>query len=121
MARAGYHHRIKAALTRLGIRNFNPKLKKAPERLEYLCTPEGEQIPPNTLAELRRDMERRRLVAEEIRQIEKARLERLKQAPTPDQISWSDEQVEEVLRRRSNPNRKFVSVAQARKRLSACV
>ena len=74
-------NRIKAALTRLGIRNFNPKLKKAPERLEHLCTPEGDPIPPNTLAELRRDMERRRLVAEQIRQIEKTRLERLNQAP----------------------------------------
>jgi 4-aminobutyrate aminotransferase-like enzyme len=29
----------------------------------------------------------------------------------------TDEQVEEVRRRRSNPNRKFVSLAQARKRL----
>ena len=74
-------NRIKATLARLGIRNFNPKLKKAAERLEHVRTPEGEPIPPNTLAELRRDMERRRLVVEQIRQIEKARLERLKQAP----------------------------------------
>ena len=74
-------NRIKAALARLGIRNFNPKLKKAAERLEHVRTPEGEPIPPNTLAELRRDMERRRLVAEQIRQIEKARLECLEQAP----------------------------------------
>ena len=44
-------------------------------------TPEGEPIPPNTLAELRRDMQRRRLVSEQIRQIEEARLEQLKQAP----------------------------------------
>src|SRR5262244_4355187 len=73
--------RIKATLTRLGIRNFNSKLKRAPERLEHLRTPEGEPIPPNTLAELRRDMARRQLVAEQIRQIEKARLEQLKQAP----------------------------------------
>jgi transposase len=73
-------NRIKATLTRLGIRNFNPKLKKAPERLEHLHTPESEPIPQNTLAELRRDMERRRLVAEQIRQIEKARLEYLEQA-----------------------------------------
>jgi hypothetical protein len=29
----------------------------------------------------------------------------------------TDEQVEEVRRRRANPNRKFVSVAEARKRL----
>jgi len=74
-------NRIKGTLARLGIRNFNPKLKKAPERLENLRTPEGEPIPPNTLAELHRDMERKRLVAEQIRQIEKARLEQLKQAP----------------------------------------
>src|SRR5499425_56602 len=74
-------NRIKATLARLGIRNFNPKLKKAPERLEHVRTPEGGPIPPNTQAELRRDMERLRLVREQIRQIENARRERLKQAP----------------------------------------
>jgi transposase len=74
-------NRIKATLVRLGIRNFNPKLKKAPERLEHLRTPEGAAIPPNTLAELRRDLERKHLVAGQIRQIEKSRLEQLKQAP----------------------------------------
>ena len=72
---------MKAALIRLGIRNFNPKLKKAAERLDGLRTPEGEPIPPNTLAELRRDMARRQLVSNQLRQIEHARLERLKQAP----------------------------------------
>ena len=75
-------NRMKAALIRLGIRGFNPKLKKAAERLDGLRTPEGEPIPPNTLAELRRDMVRRRLVSDQIRQIEDARLERLKQAPS---------------------------------------
>lgn len=75
-------NRMKAALIRLGIRGFNPKLKKAAERLDGLRTPEGEPIPPNTLAELRRDMMRRRLVSDQIRQIEDARLERLKQAPS---------------------------------------
>jgi transposase len=74
-------NRIKATLTRLGIRNFDPKLEKAPERLEHLCTPAGEPIPPNTLAELKRDLGRKQLVAEQIQQIEKARLEQLKQAP----------------------------------------
>jgi transposase len=69
-------NRMKAALIRLGIRGFNPKLKKAAGRLKDLRTPEGEPIPPNTLAELRRDMERRRLVSDQIRQIEEARLER---------------------------------------------
>jgi transposase len=74
-------NRMKAALIRLGIRGFNPKLKKAAGRLDGLHTPEGEPIPPNTLAELRRDMERRRLVRDQIRQIEEARLERLAQGP----------------------------------------
>ncbi len=74
-------NRIKATLARLGIRNLNPKLKKAPERLQHVRTPEGEPIPPNTLAELHRDLERRRLGAEQIRQIEKGRLEQLKQFP----------------------------------------
>ena len=75
-------NRMKATLIRLGIRGFNPKLKKAAERLAGLRTAEGEAIPPNTLAELHRDMVRRRLVSDQIRQIEDARLERLKQAPS---------------------------------------
>ena len=74
-------NRMKATLIRLGIRGFNPKLKNAAKRLEGLRTPEGEAIPPNTLAELRRDMERRRLVSDQIRRIEEARLERLEHAP----------------------------------------
>ena len=72
-------NRMKAALARLGIRGFNPKLKKAVERLDGVRTPEGEPIPPNTLAELKHDMERRRLVRSQIRDIEGTRLERLVQ------------------------------------------
>jgi transposase len=74
-------NRMKATLIRLGIRGFNPKLKRAAGRLDDLRTPEDEPIPPNTLAELRRDMERRRLVRDQIRQIEETRLERLDHAP----------------------------------------
>ena len=74
-------NRMKAALIRLGIRGFNPKLKRAAGRLDDLRTPEGEPIPPNTLAEPRRDMERRRLISNQIRQIEEARLKHLEQAP----------------------------------------
>jgi Transposase len=74
-------NRMKATLTRLGIRGFNPKLKKAAGRLDGLRTPEGEPIPPHTLAELRRDMVRRRLVSDQIRQIEGARLDRLEHVP----------------------------------------
>jgi transposase len=74
-------NRMKAALTRLGIRGFNPKLKKASERLDGLRTPEGEPIPPNTLAELRRDMARRLFIRNQIKEIESARLERHARAP----------------------------------------
>ena len=38
-------NRMKAALVRLGIRGFNPKLRKAPERLAALRTPEGVPLP----------------------------------------------------------------------------
>ena len=56
-------NRLKAALARLGIRGFNPKLRKAPERLESLRTPEGFPIPPNTLDEMRRDLARLAILA----------------------------------------------------------
>ena len=74
-------NRMKAALVRLGIRGFNPKLRKAPERLETLRTPEGCPIPPKTLAELQREMAQLRFINEQIKRIEKARLEQLEQAP----------------------------------------
>jgi transposase len=38
--RTGIVNRIKATVVRLGIRGFNPKLRKAPERLAALRTPE---------------------------------------------------------------------------------
>src|SRR5512132_3057903 len=74
-------NRMKGTLARLGIRNFKPTLRKAPERLAMLRTPEGASLPPNTDAELRRDMVRRRVVANQIKEIEEARLERLEQRP----------------------------------------
>ena len=51
-------NRMKAALIRLGIRDFKPGLLKAPQRLGELRTPEEVPIPPNMLDELRRDMAR---------------------------------------------------------------
>jgi transposase len=77
-------NRMKGALARLGVRGFKPTLRKAPERLEALRTAEGAPLPPNTLAELRRDMARLRLVREQIAEVEAARLERLRQAPAED-------------------------------------
>jgi transposase len=73
-------NRTKACLVRFGIRNFKPTLRKAPERLNQLCTPEGDPLPPNTLAELRRDMARLRFIIDQINEIEAARLLRLEQA-----------------------------------------
>jgi len=46
-----------------------------------LLTPEGVLLPPNTLAELRRDMARLRFVMGQIREIEAARLQQLEQHP----------------------------------------
>jgi transposase len=77
-------NRMKAVLTRLGIRNFNPKLspklKKAADHLGTVRAPEGEPTPPNTQAELRRDMTRLRMINDQTAAIEQARLERLEQA-----------------------------------------
>jgi len=74
-------NRMKSCLVRFGIRNFKPTLRKAPERLATLGTPEGVPLPPNTLRELRRDMARLRFVMDQIKEVEEARAERLEQAP----------------------------------------
>jgi transposase len=74
-------NRMKATLARLGIRGFKPTLRKAPALLAALATPEGVPVPPNTLAELRRDMARLRFVLDQIKEIEATRLQRLDQAP----------------------------------------
>jgi transposase len=79
--RTSIMNRLKAALVRFGIRGFNVKLRKAAAQLEKLRTPEGEPLPPNTLAELRRDMARLELVRAQITEIEKERLQRLRRAP----------------------------------------
>ena len=72
-------NRMKSTLARLGIRGFKPTLRRAPERLVTLRTPEGAPLPPNTLAELLRDMARLRFVIGQIREIEATRLQRLEQ------------------------------------------
>ena len=74
-------NRIKATLARLGIRNFKPILRQAAERLATVRTPEDMPLPPNTLAELQRDMARLGFVISQIREIEKARQKRLEQQP----------------------------------------
>jgi transposase len=51
--------------------------RQASKHLEELRGPEGEPLPPNTMAELRRDLARLQLIRGQIREIESARRERL--------------------------------------------
>lgn len=74
-------NRIKAILALFGIIGFNPRLRKAAEKLETLYSAEGTPLPENTHAELRRDLERLRLVRDQIRAVESERLRRLAAAP----------------------------------------
>jgi len=74
-------NRLKANLARLGIRGFRPNLARAPSQLEALRTPEGVAIPTNTLAEMRRDLDRLRFVKQQIKEIEKTRAAHLATAP----------------------------------------
>ena len=74
-------NRMKGALAQLGIRGFKPKLRKAPQRLGGLLTPEDLPIPSNSLDQFRRDLARLEKLWEEIAAIEQARPERVKQAP----------------------------------------
>jgi transposase len=74
-------NRMKSALIQFGVRNFNPKLRKASVKLETVRTPEGKSLPPNTIAALRRDMERLKIIKEQIKAIEQARLQQFEQKP----------------------------------------
>ena len=72
---------IKSTLHRLGIRTFNPTLRKAAKELKSLLTPEGTPLPPNTLDEVRRNLARLIVIKEQIDAIERDRLKRLEEAP----------------------------------------
>ena len=74
-------NRMKSALVRLGIRRFKPELRKAPQLVDTLRTPEDTLIPPNTLAEIRRDLARLAILREQIKEIEQARLKHLEDVP----------------------------------------
>jgi transposase len=74
-------NRMKSTLVYLGITNFNIKLIKAGQKLAGLRTPNGEPIPPNTLAELYRGLERLAVIKKQIKAIEQAREQRLKEKP----------------------------------------
>jgi transposase len=72
---------VKSGLLRLGVRGFNPALRRSAKQLETLVSPEGVALPPNTLDEIRRDLARLAVVREQIEAIERDRLARLQQAP----------------------------------------
>jgi len=74
-------NRMKSVLIQFGVRHFNPVLRKASKGLESILTPEGKSLPPNTMAALRRDMERLKFIREQIKAIEQARLRDLEQKP----------------------------------------
>src|SRR5262249_34414675 len=74
-------NRLRANLARLGIRGFKLTLARAMDRLTALRTPEGVSLPANTLAEMRRDLARLCFVREQIKEIERARAQRLEQQP----------------------------------------
>jgi transposase len=74
-------NRLRANLARLGIRGLKLTLVGALERLTALRTPEGARLPANTLAEMRRDLARLCFVKEQIKEIERARVQQLEQQP----------------------------------------
>jgi len=74
-------NRMKSILIQFGVRNFNPVLRKASEKLDAVRTPEGIPLPPNAAAALRRHMERLGVIKEQIKAIERTRLQRLQRDP----------------------------------------
>src|ERR1700736_2658517 len=74
-------NRMKAHMARLGVRGFKPYLRSAPKKLAAVRIAEGVAIPPNTKAELERDMVRLAVLHEQIAAIEKTRLKRIEAAP----------------------------------------
>jgi transposase len=74
-------NRSKSLLALHGIAGFNVRAKTAAQRLMVLRTAEGERLPPNTLAELLRAIDRLQQIQGQIAAIEAAQQRRLKQAP----------------------------------------
>lgn len=70
-------NRVTNLLELHGVGGFKPRLKKAAERLEGLRDWSGAPLPGELMAELRRLMQRHRLVSEQLAEIEAARREAL--------------------------------------------
>jgi len=75
-------NRMKSILIQFGVRNFNPVLRKASEKLDAVRTPEGVPLPANAVAALRRLMDRFRVIKEQVKAIEQTRLQRMERDPT---------------------------------------
>jgi transposase len=73
-------NRVKGLLALHGIAKFEVRAKAAPQRLAALRTAEGEPLPPNTLAELLRAVERLHQIQAQIAAIEAAQRRRLNEA-----------------------------------------
>jgi len=74
-------NRMKSLLIQFGVRQFNPTLRKAAEKLDAVRTPEGVPLPPHTVAMLRRLMERKQVIGKQIKAIEDERSRRLERDP----------------------------------------
>ena len=74
-------NRMKSILIQFGVRNFNPVLRKASEKLDAVRTPEGIPLPANAVAALRRLMDRLRVIKEQVKAIEQTRLQRMQRNP----------------------------------------
>ncbi len=71
--RIALENRIQNLLCLHGVCGFKPRLKQAAERLETLCGFDGEPLPEQVMAELRRLMARHQLLSVQLKQIETAR------------------------------------------------
>ena len=74
-------NRMKSILIQFGVRNFNPVLRKANEKLDAVRTSEGIPLPANAVAALHRLMDRLRVIKEQVKAIEQTRLQRMQRNP----------------------------------------
>ncbi len=81
--RVKLENRIENLLCLHGIAGFKPRLKSAMARLEQLRSYDGKALPEHKMAELRRLMERHRLVSDQIKQLEAER-DQVKTLERPD-------------------------------------
>lgn len=80
--RVAIENRMQNLLCLHGVPSFKPRLKKAAQQLEALRDSEGNALPPQLMAELRRLMARQQLLSEQLREIEAQRAQVLTQAAT---------------------------------------